>query len=150
MFNVHNENKGFTLIELVLVLGIISIFLSFSLINIGAYRKLTNKVDEEIFSNSLLNFINNSKEYCRDNGTGGYIYFNSDNNVITFNCGLKQIYRISLPEGFIMNKVRTDNRIQIDNRGITADACTINFKDREETMHSMSMCVGTAYLEIKN
>lgn len=150
MFNIYNKNKGFTLLELVLVIGIISIFLSFSLINIGAYRKLTNKVDSEIFSNSLLNFVNNSKEYCRDNGVGGYIYFNSDNSVITFNCGLKQIYRIALPEGFIMNKVRADNRIKIDNRGITADACTVNFKDREGTMHSMSMCVGTAYLEIKN
>lgn len=145
-----NKNKGFTLIEMLVVIGIIATFLSFSLINFGAYRKLTNKVDSEIFSNSLLNFINNSKEYCRDNGSGGYIYFNCDNDVITFNCGLKEIYRLPLPEGFEMNKVRDDNKIQIDNRGITADACTINFKDREGTMHSMGMGVGTAYVEIKN
>ena len=143
------KSKGFTIIELVLVIGIISVFLSFSLINASGYRKLNNKIDVDFFSNSLLNYINNSKEYCRDNVERGYIYFDSERDLITLNCGIKQINTLPLPDGFSLNDVRSDNKIEITNMGTTGSACTIKFRDREGELHHITMCVGTEYVDIK-
>jgi len=149
MPNAKFKNKGFTFIELILVIAMISVFLSLSLINIGAYRKLNNKIDVELFSNSLLNYINNSKEYCRDNEIGGYIYFDSERNIITLNCGIRQISSLPLPDDFSLREVGVDNKIKITNIGTTGSSCTIKFKDREGESHDITMCVGTEYVQIK-
>jgi prepilin-type N-terminal cleavage/methylation domain len=149
MSNIKHKNKGFTLLELVLVLGITSIFLSLSLINIRGYRELNNKIDVELFSNSLLNYINNSKEYCRDNSIGGYIYFDLERNIITLNCGIKQISSLPLPADFSLKQVGADNKIKITNIGTTGSSCTIKFMDREGEPHDITMCVGTEYVQIK-
>lgn len=149
MLKIKYKNKGFTILELTLVLGIIAIFLSFTLINVGGYRKLSNKIDVELFSNSLLNYINNSKEYCRDNGVSGYIYFDSERNLITLNCGIKQINSLCLPDGFRLEEVLLDNRIQLTRIGTTGSSCTISFIDRQGGSHDITMCVGTEYVQIK-
>lgn len=148
-YMVKFKNKGFTLIELILVLGIISIFLSFSLINIGGYRKLNNEIDVDLFSNSLLNYINDSKEYCRYNNTGGHIYFDSERNLITLNIGIREINKLALPDGFSLKEVGKDNKIKITNIGTTGSSCTIKFKDRKGETHDITMCVGTEYVQIK-
>ncbi|UZQ50891.1 type II secretion system protein [Clostridium kluyveri] len=142
--------KGFTLIELILVIGLFSILLSFTLINMGAFSSMKNRIDVDLTGNRIINFINNSKIYCRDKGKqGGYIYFNVKDGNITFSSGLEEIFKMELPEGFTLNQVSNDNRIKIDNRGITADACSIKFKDRKGEMHCLTMCVGTTYVEFK-
>lgn len=144
-----NRKKGFTILELVMVIGMASILFSISLINFGGYNKVQNKIDVDIFSNSLINLVNNSKEYCRDKNVGGYLYFNTEKNAICLNCALQQIYRLDLPDEFKLNIVRPGNKIKIDNRGITEDACSIQYKDRENKMHCITMCVGTAFVEFK-
>ncbi|WP_368487847.1 type II secretion system protein [Clostridium sp. BJN0013] len=144
------KSKGFTLIELILVIGLFSMLLSFSLINMGAFSSIKNKIDVDLTGNRIVNFINNSKLYCRDKGKqGGYIYFNVRDGNITFNSGLTEISKMELPEGFTLNQVSDDNKIKIDSRGITADACSIKFKDRKGELHCLTMCVGTAYVEFK-
>lgn len=148
MFKI--KSKGFTLIELILVIGLISALLSFSLINMGGFSSIKNRIDVDLTGNRIINFINNSKIYCRDKSRGsGYIYFNVKDGIITFNSGMKQIFKMELPEGFILNQVSNDNRIKIDNRGITGDACSIKFKDRKGEIHCITMCVGTSYVEFK-
>ncbi len=149
LMKFSNRNKGFTIIELIMVIGIASILFSISLINFGGYNKLQNKIDVDIFSNSLINLVNNSKEYCRDENIGGYLYFDTEKNAVCLNCGLQEVYRLELPDKFKLNIVRPGNKIKIDNRGITEDACTIQYKDSEEKMHCITMCVGTAFLEFK-
>lgn len=146
MFKIKSKNKGFTLIELILVLGIVSVLLSFSLINIGGYRKLNNKIDTDFFSNSLLNYINNSKGYCRDNNIGGYIYFDIERNLITLVCGIREINNLPLPDGFNLQESGRENKIIITNIGTTGSSCTIKFKDRQGETHNITMCVGTAYV----
>lgn len=144
------KRRGFTVIELLLVLSIFSILLSFSLVNLSTFNNFKNKIDVDLTNNNILDFINKSKTYCRDKkGEGGYIYFDTRNNEITFNVGLDEIFKLKLPEGFVLNPVRDDNRIKIDNMGITEDACSIKFKDRKGEMHCITMCVGTAYVDIK-
>ncbi|WP_406542253.1 type II secretion system protein [Clostridium ljungdahlii] len=72
------KKKGFTVIELLLVLSIFSILLSFSLVNLGTFGNLKNKIDVDLTNNNILDFINKSKTYCRDKEEeGGYIYFDT-------------------------------------------------------------------------
>lgn len=144
-----NKKKGFTVIELLIVIGMISILFSCSLVNFGGYNKLQNRIDVDIFSNSLINLINNSKEYCRDKNIGGYLYFDTEKNFVCLNSGTQRVYKLELPDKFTLNIVRPGNKIKIDNRGITEDACTIQYKDREGEMHCITMCVGTAFVEFK-
>jgi prepilin-type N-terminal cleavage/methylation domain-containing protein len=144
------KRRGFTLLELLLVISVFSVLLSFSLINSGLFSKIVNDIDVDLTNNNIIDFINRSKIYCRDNKReGGYIYFDGSSESITFNMGLDEIFSMKLPEGFILDKVRDDNKIKIDNRGITEDACSIKFKDRRGKIHCLTMCVGTAYVEIK-
>ncbi|WP_294181327.1 MULTISPECIES: type II secretion system protein [Clostridium] len=144
------KSRGFTLLELTLTISIFYIIFSFSLITLGFYNKITNDIDVDLTENNIVNFINKSKTYCRDSrGEGGYIYFDQSSESMTFNVNLNEIFYMKLPEGFTLNKVRNDNKIEIDSRGITQDACSIKFKDRREEVHCLTMCVGTAYVEIK-
>ncbi|AYD40611.1 type II secretion system protein [Clostridium fermenticellae] len=143
------KTKGFTLIEMILCLSIIFIVFSYSLINYSGFNKLQNKIYSEEFGSSLINFINNSKSYCRDHNNGGYIYFDLDKNYIIFINATNRIYTLMVPDGFKLMSVRNNNRIEIDNRGITESACTIKYIDRERQSHFVTMCVGSAYVEFK-
>ncbi|WP_333860394.1 type II secretion system protein [Clostridium sp.] len=150
MFNIKSKAKGFTLMELILTIALFSMLLSFSLINMGGFSSIKNRIDVDLTGNRIINFINNSKIYCRDKSKkSGYIYFNVKDGIITFNSGMEEILKMELPEGFILNQVSNDNKIKIDNRGITADACSIKFKDRKGEIHCLTMCVGTSYVEFK-
>lgn len=141
--------KGFTLIEMTLCLSIIFIIFSYSLINYSGFSKLQNKIYSETFGSSLINFINNSKRYCREHNNGGYIYFDLDKNYITFNSGIDRVYILKVPDGFKLTSVRDNNKIEIDSRGVTESACTIEYIDRKGESHFVSMCVGSAYVEFK-
>lgn len=143
------KTKGFTLIEMTLCLSIIFIVFSYSLINYSGFSKLQNKIYAETFGSSLINFINNSKRYCREKNNGGYIYFDIDKNCVTFNSGTERIYTLEVPDGFKLTSVRDNNKIKIDNRGLTGSACTIEYIDRKGKSYFVSMCVGSAYVEFK-
>ncbi|MCH3964166.1 MAG: type II secretion system GspH family protein [Clostridium sp.] len=137
------KKKGFTLIELLIVLGMMSIILGFSMINLGALGNLKNDIEVNTFDNEILHFINRSRIYCHDHGMRGYISFDLINKNMTFNSGSKRIFRINFPEGFIVT-INTDNKkIDISSRGIVEDAGSIEFKDRKENMHCITVCVGT-------
>lgn len=143
------KKKGFTFIELIMVLSILAILFSYSLVSLSGYNQLQNKIDVDLFSNNIINFINRSKSYCRDNQSGGYIYFDIINKRISLNCDGHEVYNLNVPQGFTLNMVRSTNKIKIDNLGVSADACSIKFKDRKGEYHCLTMCVGTAYVEIK-
>lgn len=115
-----------------------------------------NNVEVESCKNNLLDFINNSKIYCRNRKINGTILFDTINNSIKFNVGsgvkVKSIDMINLPKGFKLNDVivsKGKNSIQIDKYGFTSDACTISFNDKFDKRYNLSICVGTSYCEIK-
>ena len=63
MKNVYaSRKKGFLLIELVLVIGIISIILSIGIISFKFLRKYENQISIEHYSNEIVNFINYNKK----------------------------------------------------------------------------------------
>jgi len=143
--------KGFTLIEVVVVISIMTILFGYSLLNLRSFNRIENNIEVQLFGNTLVDFVINSKKYCKDNNLSGYIYFITNKNSAQFCCGTNVIGSVKLPVNFSELSVnRTGGKISIDNKGFSKDACTIKFKDREGDMHYITMCVGTANVEFKN
>jgi prepilin-type N-terminal cleavage/methylation domain-containing protein len=144
------KKAGFTLIELLVALSIITAIFGCSLINVKNYTSVGNRMDVEIFGNSLVNFIVTSKKYCRDSNTGGYLYFLQSTNTIQLSCNSNVIKKVKMPEGFSDLYInRAGSKIFIDNKGFTSDACTIRFKDRSGGAHFVTISVGTANVDFK-
>ncbi len=146
-------NKGFTLIELMISISIILILMTFTFTTYSGFNRTVNKMDVDFFSNSMVNFINNSKQYSRINNCSTNITFDTENKKIYLSDNSKIVKRLYVPKGFKLNTVNTSrgkDKIYIDNRGVTTDACTIRYLDRMGGWHNISICVGSAYAEIKN
>lgn len=146
MIKSKRKAKGFTLIELMLVITIMSILLSYSFINLGGLSKLQNDMEIDTFGNTLVNFINNSKDYCRENKMGGYIYLDAETKDIDFRCAGEEIGKLSCPGKVTLS---TSYKIKISNRGM-AESCTIRFKDKEGKIYHTTICVGTSYVDFKD
>ena len=142
--------KGFTIIELMVTLSIVCIFLSYTLMNMKGYTQISNDIDVNYSENKIVNFINMSRQYCKINDTRGHIYFVPSLDEVWFLSNTQHSDRFYLPEGFTLNPINlSTGYITIDQRGFTANACTIKFSDRKDKIHSITICVGTAYVEIK-
>lgn len=148
---LYSQNKkGYTLIEVMVVIAIITIIFSYSFISLKSYTNSTNDMEVKIFGNKLMNFIVNSKEYCRDKNQSGYLYFISTEDKIIFSCGMDKVNSLYLPEGFESLSINlAGSRVYIDNKGFTPDACTITFKDRKGGNHYATICVGSSYVDFK-
>lgn len=150
---IGNRKKGFSLIELIIVISIISI-LSLSIVNyIKSYNYYENKIYVDECDNSILMFINRAKMYCKSKQCSGLIIFDKVSNAIDFyENNTKHMDAYALPEGFALNSITLGSGkvgISINNKGITVDACSIVYIDRYNNSHKLTISVGTAYVEIK-
>lgn len=144
------KKAGFTLIEVLIAMSIMTVIFGCSLISVKNCASVGNRMEVEVFGTSLVNFIVASKKYCRDNGTGGYMYFLASRNTIQLSINSSVVKKLKMPEGFSDLYInRTGSKIYIDNKGFTSDACTIRFKDREGVAHYVTVTVGTANVYFK-
>ena len=144
------KKAGFTLIEVLITMSIMTIIFGCSLINVKKCASVGNKMEVQVFGSSLVNFIVASKKHCRDSGTGGYMYFLAGKNTIQLSCNSSVVKKLKMPEGFSDLYInRAGSKIYIDNKGFTSDACTIRFKDRDGVAHYVTVSVGTANVYFK-
>ncbi|MBU3176348.1 type II secretion system GspH family protein [Clostridium estertheticum] len=143
--------RGFTLIEIILVLSIMGIIGGTSVVSVRYYITIKNKVDADYSCNAIVSFINNSKMYCRENSCSGIITFDVLRNEIKLHDGTTEINKLSLSNKIILYAVigrRSDNDIVSDDKGYSNDSCTIILKDNNLIEHRITMRVGTAYVKI--
>lgn len=146
----HKSQKGFTLVELLVYMGLLAISASFINLNINGFFNIMNYLDYTLCDQSIINFINNGKQYCREKEKHGRIYFPSDDNSIILYCNRVRINKYTLPKKFKFTKVGNDKReIVINKNGVTGVACTLAYKDRKGKIHEITISVGTAHVEIK-
>lgn len=139
--------RGFTLIEIILVLSIMSLIGGCSFVSIRYYKTLKNNIDSDYACNAVVSFINNSKMYCRENSCTRFITFDMVNNQMFFNDGMQIISKLVLA-----NKIRSyeknNERIEIDKYGSSNDACTITVTDNNGDAHEITIRVGSVYVKI--
>jgi prepilin-type N-terminal cleavage/methylation domain-containing protein len=152
-FKYNNHKKlGFSLIELLIVLMLLSCLFSFTPSTVKYYKSYKNSINVDYCSNSILIFINNAKQFCRATEQKGIILFDYNNGVIRFHSNNELIDTFILPQGFKINAVtlpRGKIGINIDSNGTTGDACTISYRDMKGSIHNITISVGSAYVEIK-
>lgn len=147
--------KGFTLIEIILVLAIMSTIAGVSLVSVRYYKTVKNKVDGDYYCNAVLNFINNSKMYCRENYCSAIIYIDIGKNEIRLVNGISVVKKLTLTNKMRLDRAtgrrsNTDIYIILDKNGYSNDACTIILKDNNLIEHEITMRVGTSYVKIKD
>lgn len=147
-----NKKKGVTLIEVLVVVGMIMVLSSVTLMSSKKTKDYINTIDVATTENEILSFIDLSKMYCRSFCVDGSITIDVKNKAFIFREGMRIIYKYLLPTNFQLKDVITSNvknKIYIDSYGFTTDACTITFFDRNKKTYDISITVGTAYAEIK-
>lgn len=144
----NSTAKGYTVIELVVTLSIILLIFNYSVVRLNIISIFNNDVDVAICNNSILNIINNSKQYCRRMHKMGVIYYWEKDNSIRFYTDNNLKYRYVLPNGFKYVEANSKRMcIDINSLGFSNDACTIIYKDRKGDLHRLTMCVGTSNVE---
>lgn len=144
--------KGYSIIEVIICMSLISIVITFSGINIKKFNKHVNEIEVEHCSFSIVYLINSAKLYCKQADKQGKIIFSIDDQNICFYCNQKLIDKIIIPSGFKLEDVKTSkghNIIHIEKTGETGEECTIPFRDKFEELHSITVQVGSKYVEIK-
>lgn len=143
--------RGFTLIEMIVVIAIMSLIMSCSVISIRFYKSVKNKVDADYYCNATVGFINNSKMYCRENSRSATITFDIVRNEINLENGLNTVNTLAFSNKITLYKVqgrRINRDIEIDKYGFSNDACTIILRDNNSIDHEITMRVGTSYVKI--
>ncbi|GAA0121341.1 MAG: hypothetical protein KID00_05015 [Clostridium argentinense] len=149
MKNVYaSRKKGFLLIELVLVIGIISIILSIGIISFKFLRKYENQISIEHYSNEIVNFINYNKSYSRKNYNDVIIYIDRIRNEISSFHNTKLVCKLKLPENIKIAFFNQES-IKINKFGYSSSAFTLEIKDDSGNINTITMLVGTNYVNIK-
>jgi len=147
---VKSKKSGFTLIECVICIGILLFIASFSITGILKLNSsIINNVSVDYYNNYILNVFSNSTKYCKEKNRSGYLLF-EDNGTIKFFCNNIKVEAFEIPNGFKFLNTETFNKtIEINNLGALTKACTIKFMDLKGEINSITIRVGTEYVQIK-
>lgn len=77
------KKRGATLIEIIAVLGILTIFLSIGVLGIKILKKRYEQVETKSYLYEIVNILSYGKVYCVNNNTYGNIKFINDENYLT-------------------------------------------------------------------
>lgn len=145
-------SKGFSLIEVLIVMTIISIITSITLIEVKNYKDLKNEIEVKNFNSEMISLINIVREQCILKESFGQILFEKGKTeVITYE-GIVIRNRLKLPSGFEIkenNVTKGDNLIYFDSKGMINTPCSLKYLDRNGKKHVITIGVGTDYAEIK-
>ncbi|OPJ63219.1 prepilin-type N-terminal cleavage/methylation domain-containing protein [Clostridium oryzae] len=149
--------KGYTLVELLIAMSIISIISMLFIGSIETYKKYNNKVLVDYCNSSIVMFINDAKQFSKAHNCTSYIMFSMSKQSIELKRKgvkpeLELIKKFYLPKGFKFNsiKLKSSNRfIMVDHDGNTSDAGTISYEDMEKDIKKISICVGSFSVDIK-
>lgn len=139
--------------EIVVAMAIISIITSAALGGINMFYKFKNEIDAKYFNGEILSFIEEARHICMLNKKGGEIMFDEGMNKGGFYEETRLKDSLYIPAGFKLyeNTVVTGNHlIDVNSDGTIDTPCTLAYIDREKELHYITICVGTAYAEIKN
>lgn len=138
--------KGYSLLEVIIVINITMIFTSFCIFNYYKFmRNIRNNMKVDICSNEIVKIIDYGKFYCKLNKGYGEIRLQDDGKLV-FKCDDK-VRNYDLPKDFELYPY--PNRVIINGEGEIGKACSIYFYDERREKHCITIRVATNYVKVK-
>ena len=129
------KRRGFTLVEFIITLSILSVIMGITFVGISNYFKINEKLNFESTISEVKRLLSYGKSYCRRYKVIGNIAIDKHGKSIKFlvsdiNNGIKK--EIKMDENFnIPNKAGSSN-LEISEEGFIKNSVTItiNYKDK--------------------
>lgn len=142
-FIVNKKNRGFTLLEVVIVISIIISLSSITLSISKNFKRLDNKLKSETTVNEIVNFINICKMYCKNNNKDANLVEDIENNEMYLQIDMKKTIKYILPKGLYFYGTTVGSNISIIGKnGSIQFAGKIIFKDLDGNLYKVITSVG--------
>lgn len=143
---------GYTLVEAICAVSIVIITASLGITAVKSYNGLKNQLECKYVNNQILNFLNNSRDYCKSSNLEGKIFADASSNRLIFYKSMdKYIDQFYFPKEFKLYPINSSHgEIRIDHDGMISDSCTIEYTNlKKGPSHKITICVGTFNAKIK-
>lgn len=144
--------RGYTLIELIVVLGMLSIIMAIIYPNLMLYHNKRADADLQCTVEEIIQFINAGKSYARSTKgiSNSNIMIKFSNEKIIMNKEIKTVKSIQVPNT-IKKIVLSDgiNSLEINEFGEIRKAKSINIYDFRGNYETITIKVGTSYVSRK-
>lgn len=142
--------KGFTLIELMVTMALISIITATSLICLKGFKELKEKTEMDHAVNSVVEFINAAKSFSRNNNCSTNINISGNKDELELYSNIEKVKFCKLPRGIKITRVTSDgDDIKINNVGKAINACTLTLNNDGSLTREITIKVGTGYVSEK-
>lgn len=141
--NKHNNKKGYTLIELIIVLSILSIGTFIVWPNLKVFSDKKARIEMDYAVDGIIELINTGKAYGRLKEKNVIVKFRSDDVVLMEN--LTVIEKFKFPTAIY---AYANDSIDINGLGKIGKAQSINIysKDKSVEPETITVKVGTSYV----
>lgn len=140
------KDKGFTLIEVIAVIGITSIILLFGISSTNYYKKIQRDIETEEFISSFNHLLSESKMEAINRDSVVVIMIQNSNKKIKSQVNLNLISSIAIPE-YINNVGKTQISVSSDGRLESGTLIFENTKDKEK--YFFKIRVGVDYINFE-
>ena len=137
---IKNMKKGYTLIELIIVIFVMCIIISIGSISISVVKNTLNTLKVNYAINDITNFLSYSKYYCKNNNVNGVIFIRKEDTMelICVSNGKTSSEKLSLPKGLHFT---TNYQINCNSNGVLSSD-TIYFYDNDNKAYKITISVG--------
>lgn len=141
-----NKDKGFTLIEVIAVIGITSIILLFGISSTNYYKKIQRDIETEEFIASFKHLLSESKTESVNRDSVVIITIQNSRKKIKSEENLRLLSSIAIPE-YINNVGKTQIAVSSDGRLESGTLIFENTKDKEK--YFFKIRVGVDYINFE-
>lgn len=141
-----NKNKGFTLIEVIAVIGITSIILLFGISSTNYYKKIQRDIETEEFIASFKHILSESKMEAVNRDSVVIITIQNSRKKIKSEENLSLLSSIAIPD-YINNVGKTQVSVSSDGRLDSGTLIFENTKDKEK--YFFKIRVGVDYINFE-
>ncbi|MGG7143667.1 pilus assembly FimT family protein [Clostridium nigeriense] len=143
--------KGYTLIELIIVLSIIAVISSITTINIVKFKEKIEIIEFNSLANEVKSLLSFGKAYCRRNKVSGQILVGSNRRTITFEVTNKEFpitktirlnKDIEVGSNFKVSSSITSDNNNITDEGYIKSAGTITLTHKSNKRINITVSVG--------